>query len=443
MKRRIFSFFSSILFLSFLLSGPALALDTQDLVLDGTLSYADGMSAGYEVRVSDFLGALTLPLTVYDRDAKQFCEKECVVCVLCPPDGVDASIRVSISDPGHQIYTSAQSRVYLESDGTSLSPLYDGTAGLSSPEQGDLSFPSTGLYEGWISFDYSLDSLPYTYTEDLPEDLVDSLLHFRLGTPYVLVLDRAAIAAYLENGTLEDYEEIDFPGLAELLSGEVPENLLTDSPISDNRIDREANSPAAASMDNFQATIPFESGQFSDVSDQWYAQDVATACSLGLMAGDGDGGFRPEEQVTLAEAVTMAARLHSIYRGQGGVFPSDDPWYQPYVHYAYTHGILNEGEFSDFDAPATRAQMARLFAHALPRRELRAINKLDTLPDVAEDDASSYGEEIFLLYRAGVLGGSDSAGTFYPNTPITRAEAAAILIRMALPEERLTLDLED
>ena len=41
-----------------------------------------------------------------------------------------------------------------------------------------------------------------------------------------------------------------------------------------------------------------------------------------------------------------------------------------------------------------------------------------------------YAAEIYELYRAGVLTGSDAAGTFYPNSSIKRSEVAAILIRM-------------
>ena len=40
------------------------------------------------------------------------------------------------------------------------------------------------------------------------------------------------------------------------------------------------------------------------------------------------------------------------------------------------------------------------------------------------------------LYRAGVLTGSDDAGSFRPNTTIRRSEAAAIVTRMADPDLR-------
>ncbi len=51
----------------------------------------------------------------------------------------------------------------------------------------------------------------------------------------------------------------------------------------------------------------------------------------------------------------------------------------------------------------------------------------------------SYAEEIFQLFWAGVLTGSDDYGTFWPDCAITRQEAAAILLRAADESRRLKL----
>ncbi len=45
---------------------------------------------------------------------------------------------------------------------------------------------------------------------------------------------------------------------------------------------------------------------------------------------------------------------------------------------------------------------------------------------------------ILRLYRAGVLSGSDALGTFHPDRPISRAETAAIVSRVAQPGRRAT-----
>jgi len=62
-------------------------------------------------------------------------------------------------------------------------------------------------------------------------------------------------------------------------------------------------------------------------------------------------------------------------------------------------------------------------------------NTVNSLPDV--DSATPYYSEIISLYEAGVLTGSDEQGTFYPDNSITRVEAAAIITRVILLEERV------
>lgn len=54
---------------------------------------------------------------------------------------------------------------------------------------------------------------------------------------------------------------------------------------------------------------------------------------------------------------------------------------------------------------------------------------------------SQYAAEIYTFYRAGILSGSDSAGTFYPESNIRRSEVAAILVRLFDSSARLKLSL--
>ena len=55
---------------------------------------------------------------------------------------------------------------------------------------------------------------------------------------------------------------------------------------------------------------------FADVkSSAWYAENVKTAYELGFMNGKSAGKFDPNGNVTVAEGITMAARLHAIYNG--------------------------------------------------------------------------------------------------------------------------------
>ena len=51
------------------------------------------------------------------------------------------------------------------------------------------------------------------------------------------------------------------------------------------------------------------------------------------------------------------------------------------------------------------------------------------VPDVKEQD--KYAQEVYKLYRLGILTGVDEKGTFNPDSDITRAESAVIMLRVA------------
>ena len=196
---------------------------------------------------------------------------------------------------------------------------------------------------------------------------------------------------------------------------------------------------ASESMANFQKTATYNN-QFSDVSASYWATPSIKLCyEYGFMKGTTPKQFSPTGALTVAEAIVMADRLHEIYTTGQSTLTNGEPWYQTYVDYALENGIVQPGDFTSYTAKATRGQMAYLFSRALPASVLPSINNVQTLPDVT--GSTKYSQEIFSLYNAGVLTGSDVFGTFKPNDNIIRAEAAAILTRVALPEQRKTVVL--
>jgi len=212
-----------------------------------------------------------------------------------------------------------------------------------------------------------------------------------------------------------------------------PEGGATDG---DNAVGVEAE----PGMANFARVSSYSPGQFSDVNENaWYGfndrKAVATAYEYGLMRGAGDAVFNPAGHVTLAEAATIAARVHSIYSTGGESFVQGTPWYEVYVDYAVENGIISP-DLSNFGRAATRAEMAYIFSQALPPEEFTKLNTVDSLPDVG--DLTPYYASIFMLYEAGVLTGSDALGTFNHSSNITRAEAAAIISRVIIPDMRVS-----
>ncbi len=200
---------------------------------------------------------------------------------------------------------------------------------------------------------------------------------------------------------------------------------------------------AYSGLENFKVSNIYTCGQFNDVEiSDWFSMYVQADYEYGLIGGKTVDQFVPYDNLTVAEAVKIAACLNSIYYTGKADFYEGSPWYQTYVTYALQKDIL-DAPYDDYDVYINRAQFAELIANALPAEAYTAINEVPdgAVPDVALAD--SYGEAIYTLYEAGVLTGSDSFGTFRPFSLLNRAEAAAIVARAADNSFRKSINLLD
>ena len=198
---------------------------------------------------------------------------------------------------------------------------------------------------------------------------------------------------------------------------------------------------ALAAGGSLKKVNTYTPGQFTDVTaDLWCAANVQVAYEYGIMGGKTATYFDTESNLTVAQAIVMACRLHSGYVGDGAEFAAADPWYQYYLTYAADNGIL--WQYDAYDVPVSRAAFAMILGSALPDEALPVISDIEdgAIPDVPEE--AGYAEAVYRLYDAGVLTGNDALGTFTPFSYITRGAAAAIIGRMADPTLRKTITLE-
>ena len=185
---------------------------------------------------------------------------------------------------------------------------------------------------------------------------------------------------------------------------------------------------------------------FADVSrSSWYYDSVRAAWEKDLIDGVTRTLYKPDDTLTVAQAIKLSAALHQMLNNNGKVtLRNGSPyWYSSYVSYAVDNGII-EKMYLDYtpaqmNTPVKRNEFVHIFYGAMS--DYRQINTVadNKIPDVITTD--TYALEIYTFYRAGILTGSDKNGTFYPTNDIKRSEVAAILSRMYDRTARKTVSL--
>ena len=182
---------------------------------------------------------------------------------------------------------------------------------------------------------------------------------------------------------------------------------------------------------------------FADVPEgAWYHADVLSAYQRGLVNGMTATSYAPQGQLTLAQAVKLAACMRQLWSDGAVTLSNGAPWYASYADYALAQGILDAMPADGWNEPVTRAAFVRLFYRALPETAYGAINDIPdgAVPDVPTD--SAVAREVYVFYAAGILTGYGAsaerpAHAFGPESNITRAEVATIMNRMFDPDARV------
>lgn len=193
-------------------------------------------------------------------------------------------------------------------------------------------------------------------------------------------------------------------------------------------------------LPNFSQSAVYDEYTYADVySGDWYYYYVGFAYEYGIMRGVADGYFAPSGNISVAEAITVGARLNSTFYGNVinmnvTANAGELSWFVPYLAYAAGEGIIAPAEFAGrYAQPASRAELAHILYRSLPQC-FDKINDISPIPDVSASNI--YYPEILTMYEAGVLTGSDEYGTFYPDSYVRRSEAAAMISRVAAPDLR-------
>ena len=191
--------------------------------------------------------------------------------------------------------------------------------------------------------------------------------------------------------------------------------------------------------------FPAEAKTFSDVPQSHWAYSVIDEASDdGIMSGKASGVFAPNATLTRAEYATMLYNLapesdvmklvHGSTADNGLYDVDGNAWYADTVSWAVARGVFknNDGSFSP-NRTITREEMA-VATYEFLHKYCDGKFVLDSIYKGFTDDAafssSANRDKVYILVNNGIIAGK-SDGSFDPQGSLTRAEAAAMAVRVA------------
>lgn len=186
-----------------------------------------------------------------------------------------------------------------------------------------------------------------------------------------------------------------------------------------------------------QPTTAPQTDSFTDVPETHWAYDnIMRITELGGFNGYEDGTFKPDNQITHEEFLTVVMKL--TYKGDVNDAPASTlsanwaDWAKATLNAAVDAGIVtaDDADLLAVNTPITRAEMAKVISRTLDYLgKAKAAN-----PDTSKITDWNYVAEAYRPYVAdaystGIITGY-SDGSFGPANRLTRAEASAVIVRM-------------
>ena len=183
--------------------------------------------------------------------------------------------------------------------------------------------------------------------------------------------------------------------------------------------------------------------EFNDVKeDSWFKAAVDYVVERDLFNGTGKGNFSPNKQASKGMIITVLARMAGTDVDTGatdGNYSDVDYslWYGPAIAWAYRMGIISDERKFEPNSMLTRENMAVIIANFIDAFDLTYEEKTSEEPQYTDYDKISEKakDAVVLTYKAGIFKGNKN-GTFKPQSGLTRAELATVIMRLAkLTEE--------
>ena len=189
----------------------------------------------------------------------------------------------------------------------------------------------------------------------------------------------------------------------------------------------DANPPGEVRADMEPLTIPMEPDAFSDISGSVHAANINVIAEAGIALGRTDGTFGVNDEVTRGQLATFIGRALGLEEVTGSTF-SDTAGsvHEGYINAAAEHGIVNGRTDGTF---GPNDPVTRGQAAAMLARALAIVDA--TVPGPApftDISGTTFEAEITVMYWIEAVNGC-TADTYCPDDNLTRGQMASILSR--------------
>ncbi|WP_019227291.1 S-layer homology domain-containing protein [Sedimentibacter sp. B4] len=193
-------------------------------------------------------------------------------------------------------------------------------------------------------------------------------------------------------------------------------------------------------------TMTANAAAFTDISTHWAKSYIERVAAKGIVSGYDNGTFKPDNNVTVLEALVMISRLYDIDDDlKEKIVEEYEPslktmtntlyneWSFEYLSVIIELGVVSENGIEDMFAKktifqqATREEIAVLLTKAMMLGDEAQSLKVYTLPfaDAAKISTSAR-PYVYVMYDKDIFEG-DSNKNINPSNKITRAEIATLL----------------
>ncbi|MDQ1910357.1 S-layer homology domain-containing protein [Paenibacillus sp. GD4] len=183
---------------------------------------------------------------------------------------------------------------------------------------------------------------------------------------------------------------------------------------------------------------------FSDISSHWAKQIIEELAAKGYVSGYENNEFRPNQTVTRAEFAAMLVRM-LMSREEAAEVPFKDvtaeDWFYREIGYGYREGLIQGSEEGNFrpGEEISRQEMFALAVRAAERKRSVALTEADRKRQLEAwsdtEQISDWAEDLLAKAALAGLAAGDETGRILPLASGTRAEAAAILLRVLHRQE--------